>query len=146
MRYDPYHLAIVKEKLQNRMLADIIPDMIDEVGPAVQRYIPAKGKGWLSHELGEATVRPDEKVRLEWVSMDVASSTMKIVTRACGRVFVGSPICSCLFSTQIMQQSEYDGHSISGNNEDYIDLSVQFAIEILKAGRALSMLPDFLKP
>ena len=56
MRYDPYHLAIVKEKLQNRMRADIIPDMIDEVGPAVQRYIPAKGKGGLSHELGEATV------------------------------------------------------------------------------------------
>ncbi|PIL34357.1 cytochrome P450 [Ganoderma sinense ZZ0214-1] len=105
IRDDPYHLAIVKEKLQNRMLADIIPDMIDEVSPAVQRYIPANGK--------------------EWVNMDVSSSAFKLVTRTCGRVFAGSPMC---------------------NNEEYIDLSVQFALEMLKAGRALRMFPDLLKP
>nr|VWP01042.1 Protein transport protein sec31 [Ganoderma boninense] len=84
MRDDPYHLAVVKEKLQNRTLANIIPDMSD------QKVLP-----------------------LEWVSMDVSSSAFKLVTR---------------------------------NNEEYVDLSVQFALEINQAGRTLRMFPDVLKP
>ncbi|KAI1789130.1 cytochrome P450 [Ganoderma leucocontextum] len=105
MRDDPYHIAIMKEKLQNRMLPAIMPDLIDEVGPAVQRYIPARGD--------------------EWVSMDVSSSASKIVARTCNRVFVGLPVC---------------------RDEEYTDLSVKFAVGILKAGRALRMFPDLLKP
>ena len=45
MHDDPYHVTIVKEKLQNRMLPAIMPDLVDEVGPTVQKYLPAKKNG-----------------------------------------------------------------------------------------------------
>lgn len=45
MRDDPYHVTIVKERLQNKMLPTIMPDLIDEVGLAVQRSIPEGGDG-----------------------------------------------------------------------------------------------------
>ncbi|KAI1789139.1 cytochrome P450 [Ganoderma leucocontextum] len=105
MHDDPYHVAIVKEKLQNRMLPAIMPDLIDEVGTTVQKYFPAEGN--------------------EWVSVDVLSSALKIVARTSNRVFVGLPVC---------------------RNEEYNDISVQFAVEIVKAGTALFLFPDVLKP
>ena len=49
MHDDPYHVTIVKEKLQNRMLPAIMPDLVDEIGPTVQKYIPARGDGRFSH-------------------------------------------------------------------------------------------------
>ncbi|PIL34366.1 cytochrome P450 [Ganoderma sinense ZZ0214-1] len=105
MHDDPYHVTIVKEKLQNRMLPAIMPDLVDEVGPTVQKYFPTKGD--------------------EWVSVDVLSSSLKIVARTSNRVFVGLPV---------------------SHNEEYNDLSVQFAVEIVKAGTVLFLFPDFLKP
>ncbi|KAM5540077.1 hypothetical protein V8D89_006217 [Ganoderma adspersum] len=105
MHDDPYHVTIVKEKLQNRMLPAIMPDLVDEIGPTVQKYFPAKGD--------------------EWVSVDVLSASLKIVARTSNRVFVGLPV---------------------SHNEEYNDISVQFAVEIVKAGTVLFLFPDFLKP
>ena len=50
MHNDPYHVTIVKEKLQNRMLPSIMTDLVDEVGPTVQKYFPVKENGRLSHQ------------------------------------------------------------------------------------------------
>ena len=49
MHDDPYHVTIVKEKLQNRMLPAIMPDLVDEIGPTVQKYIPTTGDGRFLH-------------------------------------------------------------------------------------------------
>lgn len=96
MRDDPYHLAIVREKLHNRMLPAIMPDLMDEVGPAVQRHIPATGNGSFSHLSRVAKVRFNQRGPSEWVNMDVSSCAVKIVARTCNRIFVGFPVCAWL--------------------------------------------------
>ncbi|EJF62111.1 cytochrome P450 [Dichomitus squalens LYAD-421 SS1] len=104
MQDDPYHTVVVKEKLQNRLLPFILPSLIDEVAPAVEKYLPTTNE--------------------EWTTVDISAAALKIVARTSNRVFVGSPLC----------------------DEEYNDTSAQFAIEIVKAGTALFLFPDLLKP
>ena len=65
---------------------------------------------------------------------------MKVVCRASNRIFVGLPLCTCLLSF------EYYVLSLAGRNSDYVDLNVQFTIDVLKTAFILRMVPGFLKP
>ncbi|TBU22273.1 cytochrome P450 [Dichomitus squalens] len=105
MQDDPYHVVVVKEKLQNRLLPNVMPSLIEEVPPTVQKYLPVTDH--------------------EWTSVDVLAAALKVVARTSNRVFVGSSLCL---------------------NEEYNDISVQFAVEIVKAGTVLFLFPDILKP
>ena len=60
---------------------------------------------------------------------------MKVVCQA-----VGLPLCMWLLSL------EYYVLSFAGKNSDYLDLNVQFTIDVMKTGFILRMVPRFLKP
>ncbi|TBU45343.1 cytochrome P450 [Dichomitus squalens] len=150
MQDDPYHTVVVKEKLQNRLLPLILPSLIDEVAPAVETYMPT--------------------INEEWTAVDISAAALKIVARTSNRVFVGSPLCEygpkdshgasgqnwmivqlcfdvrlgCLMFTTPGYFTEL--RPITGLSEDYNDTSAQFAVEIVKAGTALFLFPDILKP
>ena len=65
---------------------------------------------------------------------------MKVVCRASNRVFVGLPLCTWLLSLECYVLS------FAGRNSDFVDLNVRFAIDVVKMGLILRMVPDFLKP
>jgi len=61
----------------------------------------------------------------EWQSVRVMDTMMKVVCRASNRIFVGLPLC---------------------RNSDFVDLNVQFTIDVVKTAFILQMVPTFLKP
>ena len=65
---------------------------------------------------------------------------MKVVSRASNRIFVGLPLCTWLLSL------EYCVLSFAGRNSDYVDLNVQFTIDVMKTAVILRMVPEILKP
>ena len=65
---------------------------------------------------------------------------MKVVCRASNRIFVGLPLCTWLLSL------EYYALTFIGRNKDFVDLNVQFTIDVIKTAFILQMVPTFLKP
>ncbi|RPD64699.1 cytochrome P450 [Lentinus tigrinus ALCF2SS1-7] len=100
---DPFHVDIIKEKLM-RSLTAVLPDVIDELRAAVPDYIHAKDD--------------------EWITVNAIQSTLKIVSRASNRVFVGLPVC---------------------RNQEYLDLAIRFTIDVIKDKVFISFIPESLK-
>jgi hypothetical protein len=65
---------------------------------------------------------------------------MKVVCRASNRILVGLPLCTWPLSL------EYYVLSFAGRDSDFVDLNVQFTIDIIKTAFILRMVPNFLKP
>ncbi|KAL7285069.1 hypothetical protein ACG7TL_000160 [Trametes sanguinea] len=61
----------------------------------------------------------------EWVSVNVVDATRQIVARASSRVFVGVQAC---------------------RNPDYLDISINFTVDVVKDRALLNLFPRFLKP
>ncbi|KAH8113854.1 cytochrome P450 [Phellopilus nigrolimitatus] len=61
----------------------------------------------------------------EWVSVSVLPAVRNIVSRTSNRIFVGLPLC---------------------RNQEYIDLSVQFAVTCVQTSQLINRLPTFLRP
>ncbi|KAI8990628.1 cytochrome P450 [Trametes punicea] len=61
----------------------------------------------------------------EWLEVHVKPAMQQIIARASNRAFVGLPIC---------------------RNQEYLDLAISFAIDIVKDGTLLRLTPRFLKP
>ncbi|CAA7264109.1 unnamed protein product [Cyclocybe aegerita] len=61
----------------------------------------------------------------DWSSIKVLDTMMKIVARASNRIFIGAPLC---------------------RDPDYIDLNVQFTVDVVRAGEILCMVPHALRP
>ncbi|KAJ3514733.1 hypothetical protein NLJ89_g2200 [Agrocybe chaxingu] len=61
----------------------------------------------------------------DWSSIKVLDTMMKIVARASNRIFVGTPLC---------------------RDPDYVNLNVQFTVDVIKAGSILRMFPHTLRP
>ncbi|KAI0713162.1 cytochrome P450 [Cerioporus squamosus] len=87
---DPFHVEIIKDKLM-RSITAVLPDVIDELRAAVPDYIHAKDN--------------------EWTTVNTMQTTLKIVSRASNRVFVGLPAC---------------------RNQEYLELAIRFTIDVLK--------------
>ncbi|KAI0713154.1 cytochrome P450 [Cerioporus squamosus] len=100
---DPFHVDIIKDKLM-RSLTAVLPDVIDELRVAVPDYIHAKDN--------------------EWTTVNAMQTTLKIVSRASNRVFVGLPVC---------------------RKQEYLDLAVRFTIDTLKDIALISCIPQSLK-
>ena len=66
---------------------------------------------------------------------------MKVVCRASNRVFVGLPLCKCS-----LYHFEYYVLSFAGRNTDFVDINVQYTLDVVKTAFILRMVPDFLKP
>ncbi|KJA23965.1 hypothetical protein HYPSUDRAFT_39491 [Hypholoma sublateritium FD-334 SS-4] len=99
----PYHIPIVRAQL-TRALPELVPEVIDEIQQAFGDVIP-----------------PTE----DWTSVKVLDNTMKIVSRASNRIFVGLPLC---------------------RNPDYLKLNIQFTIDVVQTGAILRITPVFLRP
>jgi hypothetical protein len=65
---------------------------------------------------------------------------MKVVCRASNRIFVGLPLCTWLLSLK------YYVLIFEGRNSDFVDLNVQYTVDVVKTATILRMLPNFLKP
>ena len=65
---------------------------------------------------------------------------MKVVCRASNRIFVGLPLCTWFLLLG------YYVLSFVGRNSDYVDLNVQFTIDVVKMAFILRMVPKYLKP
>ncbi|KAG6872887.1 hypothetical protein C0995_005592 [Termitomyces sp. Mi166 len=61
----------------------------------------------------------------EWTLIKALSTIRKIVSRSSNRLFVGLPIC---------------------RNDDYRDLNVEFAVDVMKTAQFINLFPNFLKP
>ena len=68
---------------------------------------------------------------------------MKVVCRASNRIFVGLPLCKCGF---YHFELEYYNMSFAGRNADFVDINVQFTVDVVKTAFILRLFPDFLKP
>jgi hypothetical protein len=77
---------------------------------------------------------------LEWKSVPALSSVQKVVCRTTNRVLVGLPLC---------EPSSLPFVFIScalGRDHGWIDLNVQYTIDVMKGGAVIGLLPDFLRP
>ncbi|KNZ80774.1 Ent-kaurene oxidase [Termitomyces sp. J132] len=61
----------------------------------------------------------------DWTAISALSTIRKIVSRSSNRLFVGLPLC---------------------RNDDYRDLNIEFAIDVLKTAQIINLFPNFLKP
>ncbi|KAI0320027.1 cytochrome P450 [Amylostereum chailletii] len=59
----------------------------------------------------------------EWVKVRAIPAVLKVVCRASNRVFVGSPLC---------------------RDEDFQNLNIEYAKDVIVAGKLISMFPEFL--
>ncbi|KAK7446303.1 hypothetical protein VKT23_014509 [Stygiomarasmius scandens] len=69
----------------------------------------------------------DDNVPLsdDWTVIPAFSTVMQIVCRTSNRLFVGLPLC---------------------RDPDWINLNIQFTIDVMKAAQIIKLFPDFLKP
>ncbi|KAF8574245.1 cytochrome P450 [Ramaria rubella] len=61
----------------------------------------------------------------DWTSVTVLEAAMKIVSRVSNRIFVGAPTC---------------------RDKEYIDLNIEFTINVIVAAHIIGFFPKFLKP
>ena len=76
----------------------------------------------------------------EWKSVPALSSAQKVVCRTTNRVFVGLPLC---------EPSPLSFAFIScalGRDPEWIDLNIQYTIDVMTGGAVLGLFPDLLKP
>ena len=89
----------------------------------------------------------DNKLATEWQSVPVMDTMMKVVCRASNRIFVGLPLCTCLSIISLFFFGEYCVlTSFAGRDSDFVDLNVNFTIDVIKTAFILQMVPPFLKP
>ena len=78
----------------------------------------------------------------EWMSVPALGGMQKVVCRATNRVFVGLQLCEhspglpslVLIST------------VLGRDSDWMDLNIQYSVDVIKGAAISRLLPDFLKP
>ncbi|EJF60342.1 cytochrome P450 [Dichomitus squalens LYAD-421 SS1] len=102
---DPYHIYLTRDKL-TRTLPAILPDVVDELRETLPEYVPTNGDA-------------------EWTTIDVTTTTQKIVARLSNRVFVGLPVCEI---------------------EVYLKMAVSIATDLIKDAFILKTSPHFLRP
>ncbi|KAG6885315.1 hypothetical protein C0993_003292 [Termitomyces sp. T159_Od127] len=61
----------------------------------------------------------------EWIAIKAIPTIRKIVSRSSNRLFVGLPLC---------------------RNEDYRDLNIEFAVDVMQTAQSINLFPTILKP
>jgi hypothetical protein len=136
-RENPYHIPIVRLQL-TQALPLLVPEVYDEVVMTFNDFIPITEGKRLNHQ--KMFKNKLDNSRTEWQSVRVMDTMMKIVCRASNRIFVGLPLCTWLLSL------DYYVLSFAGRNSDYVNLNVQFTVDVIKTAFILRMVPGFLKP
>ena len=106
---------------------------------ACNEFIPITEGNRLHHQ-NIFKNRLDNNNRTDWQSIRVMDKIMKVVCRASNRMFVGLPLCMWLLSLK------YCTLSFEGRDPDFVDLNVQYTVDVVKTATILRMLPNFLKP
>ncbi|KAH7906709.1 cytochrome P450 [Hygrophoropsis aurantiaca] len=76
----------------------------------------------------EVIVAFEETLQLndhEWTTVPALDTAMKVVCRTSNRLFVGLPLC---------------------RNADWMNLNIEFTVDVMKGGLIIGMFPDFLAP
>ena len=134
----PYHIPIVRSQL-TRSLGDLYLEISDEITTAFDDVLDLRGNG--EHVIPSFPCAIHEELEhSEWKSVPALSSTQKIVCRTTNRVFVGLPLCvppplHFVFISCVL-----------GRDPEWIDLNIQYTIDIMKGGAVLGLFPNFLKP
>lgn len=100
---NPFQVGVVRRQL-SREIPSFTGDFAEEIGSAIQQY-------W-----GTSS---------DWNAVKVWETTLKIVTRASNRVFVGVPLC---------------------RNEKFLEHSRRYSMAIFGGGKIINMFPTVLKP
>lgn len=67
---------------------------------------------------------------------------MKIIARGSNRIFVGAPLCGSVdgvSSKRLLTRW-------TGRNEEFLDISANFATDVIKGSGVLTFVPHFLLP
>ena len=80
-------------------------------------------------------------MRVEWMTVPAEKTLEHIVARLSNRVFVGYPLCTfpCLNSQGL--QSKH----LPGRKREFLDLSIEFTIDVVKDRTILVLFPRFLR-
>lgn len=90
--------------------------------------------------LRNGTINTKALTVIDWSSVKMLETLMRIVTRVTGRVLVGQPLCEFL-----QHQSETILSPSLGRNPNWIKLNTIFAVDVLKTGMLLRLFPAFLR-
>ena len=85
---NPDHIPIVRAQL-TRALPELVPEVIDEIQEAFVEVIPPT-EGEHDDRFCSSVVL---NMSVDWTSVKVLENSMKIVSRASNRIFVGLPLC-----------------------------------------------------
>ncbi|KAI0778805.1 cytochrome P450 [Trametes elegans] len=100
------------------------PYHIDVIKEKLTRSVPAI----LPHVIDELTLAVPQHIPAnenDWLEVPVMKAMLQIVARASSRVFVGTPLC---------------------RNQEYLDLSISFTIDIVKDKTLVRFFPEFMRP
>ncbi|KAJ7458519.1 cytochrome P450 [Mycena latifolia] len=101
---DDYHVKVIQSSM-TRSITARFTDIRDEVSAAFQDEV---------HIIGD-----------EWTFVPALASSLRVISRASNRLFVGLPLC---------------------RDPEYINLTVEFANNVMKSAKRINLFPHFLKP
>lgn len=142
---DPYQVPLLRNELR-RALDVNVPAIVDEIGAAfTELATPTKGR-YYTHVLARDILGVQSLIKdSDWTSVKLKDTIMKVVCRATNRVFVELPLCEPLPSPL-----QLFGILLSeiqpGRNPEWVDLNVQFTVDVLTVSTALRATPAFLRP
>ena len=79
---------------------------------------------------------------LEWVAVPMYKTSMPIVARTTNRTFVGLPLCE----PRRIALGSMLTKILPGRDPDYIELNIQFTIDVTITAGLINIFPDFMKP
>ena len=107
----------------SKKLAACFPDIHDEIVQSFEDVLALEDNG-------------------EWKAVPAMTTMLPIVCRTSNRLFVG--LCRlvddvCVFDRLIPITT-------AGRDSDYLELSMQFTVDVMKAAMAINAVPRFLRP
>ena len=78
----------------------------------------------------------------EWKSVPALGIIKKIVCRTTNRAFVGLPLC--MLPVHLLFPSFLSSTAL-GRDSDWIDLNVQFTLDLIKCGVIIGLFPKFMR-
>ncbi|KAF8997366.1 cytochrome P450 [Cyathus striatus] len=118
--------AVVKNVQMDYTMGSTVylhPYQLDAIRTSLRRGFPSCCKD--IHDEVSKTLEDLIPVKSDWIPIHASGIIKEVVCRCMNRVYVGIPLC---------------------RNKDYIELNIQYTVDVVTSAIALSVLPKFLKP